>query len=79
MNDDRSYQPVTVNGVTYLPMDSCRPIDDARRLTAKAISLGCIPQRVKAISTGGFFATDFAVCVYLVPVDKIDAWLALNN
>jgi hypothetical protein len=79
MNDDKNYQPVTVNGVTYLPMDSCTPIDDAKKFEVKARNLGCLPQRIKTVNTGGFFTRDFAVCVFLVPVDKIEAWIALSD
>ena len=70
---------MVINGVTYLPMDSCTPIDKAKKFEIKARALGCIPQRIKSVNTGGFFTGDFAVCVYLVPVDKIDAWIALSD
>lgn len=78
MSDDQNYQPVTINGVTYLPMDMCTNLDKAKAREIEARKFGCIPQRVKSISAGGFFSNDFAVCVYLVPVDKINQWLELE-
>jgi hypothetical protein len=72
---DDQYQPVTLNGVTYLPMDKLVTSSTPRGFEDSARSLGCIPQRIKTISTD----CAHAVATFLVPADKIEAFLTLTE
>ena len=69
MNDDKNYQPIEINGTTYLPMDAFWTAASKHKADM-AEQMGCIPQRVKELKKG-FLGGGHAIITYLVPVDKI--------
>lgn len=79
MNEETNYQPMVVNGTTYLPMDFGTFMSRAKHYQREAMALGCIPQRVKQVVVRGPLREDLVVCVYLVPVDRIQAFLAMKG
>ena len=82
MQDDQNYQPITINGVTYLPMDALFTSESniTKKFEAAAIAMGCIRQRVKFLNRHKGILYDSAdmALVYLVPAEKMQEFVNLT-